>query len=139
MFATNSNLVLGSFYNDFFKISCVFLNIVWTLRNRNKTTFLCVGIIFIIYLHIYIVFCCAAFYTLLSITVIVLLVFVLYISTTSSPNWKEFFNWSPINTNIKFATCLTLRFGQNRTFFSLLLSLSIIQELTRFLWQCLIL
>lgn len=81
------------------------------------------------YILIYIVFCCAAFYTLLSITVIVLLVFV----------WlplieKIFFidHRATQTSNLPHASRCAL--GRSAPFFSLLLSLSFIQELIRFLW-----
>lgn len=53
MFATNSNLILGSFYNDFLNIMCVFKIYSLNLTKQKQNYFLvCWYYLYIIYLHI---------------------------------------------------------------------------------------
>lgn len=105
MFATNSNLILGSFYNDFLNIMCVFKIYSLNLTKQKQNYFLvCWYYLYIIYLHI---LCSVVpLFHIIMYRYRLTCIFVLCIDHVSSLNRKEPRN----NTNIKFATCLTLRF-----------------------------
>lgn len=136
MFATNSNLVLRSFIMIFLNIMCVFKYSLNLTKQKQNYFLVCWYYFYYLLTYIYCVLLCRFLHIIIDNCYRFSCIYIIY--RPRPPLIEQ--NLLLITKQHKHQICHMphAALWAEPHFFSLLLSLSFIQELIRFLWQCLI-